>query len=1029
MRLRAFFELARAGAFDWRQRAGLRSVLRAAGSLARSDRLARVLELDLVKSALVRARGPAAFSFLTSWRYLARTLSLDQRLDCALHHYGFEQEMFSSAYVDAVYRGEGLELWRSAAEDRVFSIRLMLANDNLFEGCLSVVAFVDHQRVCVLSFSYVDAALFGLPAGTTLFVTRKQSGRHPEELQAFARAFHHSSPPYFCVASLAGIARAIGAAEIAAVRFDAHPTYGLGDGEAAQTSYDEFWAVFGAAEQDQTAFRIPIPLEHGDLAEVSTKHRRRAKLRRQHWAEVTESACAALRGVIRRTFALIAALGFSAPAVAGDWKPVKIGGGGFLTGMDISPDGTTRCVRTDTYGAYCYDSEDERWTQVLTARTMPATDVAPGLGEGVYELRVAPSDPLRLYMAFSGYVFRSTDRGAHWTRTGFKRVAMDGNDPYRTSGEKLAVDPSNADVVVLGTQSDGLWLTTDGGKTWRHDGSVPKTGRITGIAFDASGGSSNGRTSTIYAASATGGVYRSTNAGESFAPVPGGPAKGVTHGVAKDGVYYAASAEGRLWKYAKGAWKDFTPAGGKGVVFHSIALDVSTSRLVAASESTQVFISPDRGETWQSEWYYETKIECPDAPWLCKAWEAVYFSNSTLVFDPIFPDRLWMAAGTAPWYATVPKGPPEITWTSRVEGIEQLVSNTVIVPPGGGPVVASWDFGLFRIRDPARAPVDYAPTPHVFGAAWHVDWASADPRFLVAFLCWDGPSQSSFSRDGGATWTLFPSMPVGNDCDDTWGWGGTGAAASPTSWIWVPSGRRAPYYTTDAGVSWHKLVLPGVPDDATDAGWGTLHFAYYLGRHIVSADRVKIGTYYLYHPIHGVFRSTDFAATWTLVKKGELVPFSGFNAKLVSVPGHAGHLFFTVGQQGDPRDPNPSPDALFVRSKDGGVTWSAIPRVKEVFAFGFGKPQSGGYPAIYIAGWVQEASAWKYGIWSSTDEGETWQRLGGEYALDRLDTVKTIDADKDEGRTVYIGFAGSGYARYELDEPSAPILLKPTGRP
>jgi photosystem II stability/assembly factor-like uncharacterized protein len=700
-----------------------------------------------------------------------------------------------------------------------------------------------------------------------------------------------------------------------------------------------------------------------------------------------------------------------APAAAADWRPVKIGGGGFLTGIDLSPDGTTRCVRTDTYGAYCSDAAGERWVQVSTAKTMPKSDVAPGVGEGVYELRIAPSDPRSLYMALSGYVFKSVDRGGSWIRTGFRRVAMDGNDEHRTSGEKLAVDPVDPDVVCLGTQKDGLWLTTDGGKTWRRDATLPATARITGIAFDASAGRTNGRTSVIYAASASGGVFRSTNAGASFVAISGGPTNGVTHGVARDGVYYAVSAEGKLWKYAKGAWRDFTPATGASQQLHSIALDpLRAGRVVAASDTAQVHVSMDLGETWQSDWYYEQDVRCPDAPWLCQAYTAAYLANAAMAFDPVVPGRLWMSAGTAPWYTALPAGPPSITWTSHVKGIEQLVANTVIVAPGGKPVLASWDFGLLRVLDPETYPDDYAPKPHVFGAAWHVDWSSADPNFLVAFLCWAGPSQSSTSRDGGKTWKLFPSVPVGNDCDDTWGWGGTGAAASPTSWIWVPSGRRAPYYTTNGGASWRKLSLPGVPDDGTDAGWGTLHFAYYLNRHIVTADRVNVGTYYLYHPAHGVFRSTDAGATWKLVRAGEVAPFSGFNAKLTSVPGHAGHLFFTSGQQGDLRDPNPSDSAPFMHSTDGGVTWSAIRGVAEVYAFGFGKAD-GAYPTIFIAGWVRGA----YGIWRSADEGKSWQKLGPEYALDSLDTVKTIDGDKDDGRRVYIGFAGSGYAYFESD--------------
>ncbi|HEY8153971.1 MAG TPA: hypothetical protein VII72_07580 [Myxococcota bacterium] len=713
--------------------------------------------------------------------------------------------------------------------------------------------------------------------------------------------------------------------------------------------------------------------------------------------------------------ALVAGLSLVCRSAAADgWRPLAIGGGGFLTGMDFSPDGTTRCVRTDTYGAYCYDAESRRWVQVVTSTSMPSSDVIPGVGEGVYELRVAPSAPLRLYMALAGYVFSSTDRGTHWARTSFSRVPMDANDSYRTSGEKMAVDPINPDVVYLGTQSNGLWVTTTGGRSWVQESNVPATGRITGISFDPSGGNTRGLTNHIYAASAAGGLYRTLDAGVRWTLIPGGPSVGVTHGTARGGVYYAVSTAGKLWKYASGAWTDFTPKAGATPSFHSIAFDPSTpGRLVAASDSGAIHVSPDNGVTWQSDWYYQMSVTCPDAQWLCFAYPAVGLANSNQMFDPEKAGRLWMSAGTSPWYAQLPAGPPAISWTSQVVGIEQLVANTVIVPPGGKPVLASWDFPLFTITDPVAYPSSYSPTPPTFGAAWHIDWASSDPRFLVAFLCWGGPSQSSTSSDGGTTWKLFPSVPVGNDCDDTWGWGGTGAAASPTNWIWVPSNRRAPYYTTNGGVSWTKLSLPGVPDDSTDRGWGGLHWAFYLNRHIVAADRVNIGTFYLYHFIHGVFRSTDRGATWTLVKAGEVASWSGFNAKLQSVPGRAGHLFFTSGQQGDPRDPNPA-SSSFMRSTDGGVTWTAMPGVSEVYAFGFGKAQRT-YPTIYIAGWVNGA----YGIWGSGNEGSSWAKLGGDFALGSLDAVKTVDGDKDTAGRVYVGFAGSGYA-YFSEPRSAP---------
>ena len=41
------------------------------------------------------------------------------------------------------------------------------------------------------------------------------------------------------------------------------------------------------------------------------------------------------------------------------WKHVAIGGGGFITGYDSDPSGTTRIIRTDVYGAYLWLSRSE----------------------------------------------------------------------------------------------------------------------------------------------------------------------------------------------------------------------------------------------------------------------------------------------------------------------------------------------------------------------------------------------------------------------------------------------------------------------------------------------------------------------------------------------------------------------------------------------------------------------------------------------------------------------------------------------
>src|SRR5262245_52497702 len=159
-------------AVGWGRPAGWLGWLRAARLLRHREAVEALLALDIVRGALVEARGPTALSFLANRHLLARGLDLRQRLACTLYHYRHEQSRFAGSYVDAVYRADGLSLWRHQAEEHVYDIRLMVGNDNLYEGFLSAVAFIDGQRVCVISFSCVDAALLGASACVTRFACR-----------------------------------------------------------------------------------------------------------------------------------------------------------------------------------------------------------------------------------------------------------------------------------------------------------------------------------------------------------------------------------------------------------------------------------------------------------------------------------------------------------------------------------------------------------------------------------------------------------------------------------------------------------------------------------------------------------------------------------------------------------------------------------------------------------------------------------------------------------------------------------------
>ena len=691
-----------------------------------------------------------------------------------------------------------------------------------------------------------------------------------------------------------------------------------------------------------------------------------------------------------------------------NWLPLRIGAGGYLTGIDIAPD-DTMVVRTDTYGAYIWNGSE--WQQLVTSLSMPAANVDTGNAEGVYEIRIAPSNTNILYMEYLGQVYRSSDKGATWTDTNFAHVVQDPNDTHRVNGQKMAVDPINPDVVYAGTGQDGLFVTMNGGTSWDRVSALPPSALdtssglypgISGITFDPTSGTAEGKTNVIYAASYGSGVYRTDNGGASWSLLTGGPTDVEYATISSTGAYYViGDHHTSIWRYMDGGWTNLTDTANTSGL-ETVAVDpFNASHIIVQTGAGNIEESLDRGETW-SGINWRNQVTATDIPWLAHSTGELtqpFMSIGGLVFDPVVPQKLWASAGTGVWNTTLPENftwLSPVVWNSQSVGIEQLGANDIVVPTGGHPVVASWDRSFFYVNDPDTYPSTYGVANQPgFAAGWSLDYASTDHNFVVGIADWWGTQESGYSTDGGKTWQVFPSFPP---FATEGGIGGTIAASSPTNIVWAPADNFTPYYTKDGGVTWAPVVLPDVSD------WHDFHFAYFLDKTTVTADRVLPDTFYMYY--NGVYKTTDGGDTWTKVFNGEISLFSGFNSQIEAVPGEAGNLFFTGGPWGLPEgDTHPAPEG-FYHSKDGGATWTAVPDVLEVLDFGFGAPaHPGEYPSIYIVGWVNNI----YGIWQSDDEASSWAQIG-LWPNDSLDTIKTITGDPDIYGQVYVGFTGSGYA-------------------
>ena len=737
-----------------------------------------------------------------------------------------------------------------------------------------------------------------------------------------------------------------------------------------------------------------------------------------------------------------------------DWKPVRIGGGGYVTGLDAADDGTL-VARVDVYGAYLLEPRSLMWRQLLTTESLPVDWRVPKMGKGVQEVAIAPSDSNRIYVMWAGHVFVTRDRGRNWTETTFPVTDWDANGPFgRGFGDKMTVDPANPDIVYVGTPNEPLRATFDGGVTWvdttvpagvavrdiglRSDGVIRSVGQ-TGIAFDHSTAPVDGRSLVAYAASWGNGVHRTEDGGITWTLLADGPQHVVHAGVDADGAYYAldGDADGpfSVRRY-DGEWTDITPEGWNprhiGEVENPfLAVDPARAGRLVAGSSMQMFRSDDGGGTWDRLTWQDGR---GDVTWADADRDDVnpYLVASDLIFDPGRAGRLWLATGSGTQYATLSNSSDVITWSEKTRGMETMVATDVASTLGGPPVFGVFDFGQFggsRSLDTfalKKGPVrEFSGTTSIDASPFTRRFAVSVTTDYVQYGRW--PVSSAYTTNGGATWVRFPTMPGNAESAADFGYG-TIAVSTADNIVWAPgryyytrSDDFRPYVTTDRGKSWQPIELPGVTSYPRDSIGG---FMFGRNRQTIAADQVAKGVFYLYMLREGLFRTTDGGETWTRMHDGDFsLGDPAFTAQLKAMPRAEGTLYYTDGPAGghDFRGPQDHGGFPFLRSTDGGATWSRVPGVDKVLTFGFGAPAPKSKIAtIYLAGNVGGV----YGIWRSTDNAATWTRIGDHPYV--VDWVTTISGDMNTFGLVYVGYGGSSYVYGKPGKTTAPTRLPTT---
>jgi photosystem II stability/assembly factor-like uncharacterized protein len=177
------------------------------------------------------------------------------------------------------------------------------------------------------------------------------------------------------------------------------------------------------------------------------------------------------------------------------------------------------------YGVFKTQDNGESWKEQNVGFLKPF----------VSDIVIDRTNTRRILAASEDGVYMSTNAGAGWKLTGLRGKGV------RT----LRQHPSHSKTFFAGTEDDGLFLSSDGGKTWRQSNAGLTQMTVYTIACDRS------NANVIYLGTHGGGVYRSADGGKSWKQMIQGLDNLVVHSLllpSDPSVVFAGTLNGGLFK-------------------------------------------------------------------------------------------------------------------------------------------------------------------------------------------------------------------------------------------------------------------------------------------------------------------------------------------------------------------------------------------------------------------------------------------------------------------------------------------------